>query len=59
MACDSVCRAIARESIYERACGKKVEVCCMTVKSDSAFVRTSRGKLIMLAQNVKVGGVLV
>ena len=52
MSCDYVCRAIARESIYERACGKRGEDCCMPMKSDSAFARTSRGKLIMLAQNV-------
>ena len=50
------CNAIVREmeSICERASGKRGEDCCMPIKSDSAFVRISRGKLIMLVQNVKV-----
>ena len=48
---DSICQEL-KEELCERL--KGFEVSCEAVKSDEEFVRSVRGKMIMLVQNLKV-----
>ncbi len=48
---DAVCHEFA-DALSERL--KGFEIHCMVVKSDREFIRSDRGKMIMLVQNLKV-----
>ena len=47
---DEICRELD-EALSERLKGFAVR--CVVVKSDSEFIRSPRGKMIMLVQNVR------